>query len=323
MAHGLISDLKNDESLNSNLIKVVIFTFFFFIIDYLMAFFLLKGVEHNYGLKSDADVLMIGHSHLMLAVDKVLLEERSGLRVAKYTREGVNIADRKVMLKHYFSTCREKPEIVVLGVDPWLFTGEGLSKNSWMLFLPFMDSPEISYYIKKSAPRKFDYFRYKYLRSSRFNAVLLNASIRGWLNNWDNLKFGVVDTSRYKNEETLRIFRPVTFSRELMDDFSSTLDFLNGENVRVILLNTPVWQPLINAEKQEYEKSMFLIDSLKQKHCPDSEIIDMLPHFTSRTELFFDPIHLNHVGQKIVTEYFAAILDSIVKGRDFGDVNEK
>ena len=30
---------------------------------------------------------------------------------------------------------------------------------------------------------------------------LLNASVRGWLNNWDNLKFGTVDTVRYGTAE--------------------------------------------------------------------------------------------------------------------------
>ena len=67
--------------------------------------FLLKGIDRFYGLKSDADVLMIGHSHLMLAVDKVALEESSGLKVAKYTREGVNMADSRVMAEQYFNTC--------------------------------------------------------------------------------------------------------------------------------------------------------------------------------------------------------------------------
>lgn len=79
----------------------------------------------------------------MLAINKGELEQSTGDKVAKYTREGVNIADRQIMLKHYFAVCKKKPELVVLSVDPWLFTGEGLSKNSFALFYPFMDIPVV------------------------------------------------------------------------------------------------------------------------------------------------------------------------------------
>jgi hypothetical protein len=304
----LFSDLKNDTRWQRNLLRILGFLLLFIILDFVLSVFLLKGIDRFYGLKSDADVLMLGHSHLMLAVDKVMLEEESGLKVAKYTREGVNMADRRVMAEQYFGKCSAKPEIVILSIDPWLFTGEGLSQNSWLLFLPFMDDPDVNTYIKSSAPKKFDYIRYKYIRTTRFNAQLLNASVRGWLKNWSNLKIGVVDTVRYGSEQSLRDFRPITFSKELMEDFSYTLDFLAGENTRVILLNTPVWQPLISAQRPEYDRAMFLIDSLAQRHCPAAEIVDMVPEFSGRTELFFDPIHMNPEGQQAVTRVLAEYL---------------
>lgn len=280
----------------------------FFMLDLVLSLFLLKGIERFYGLKSDADVLMIGHSHLMLAVDKGALEKESGLTVAKYTREGVNMADRKVMAQQYFAMCTVAPETVILSIDPWLFSGEGLSLNSWKLFLPFMDDSTVDGYIKESAPRRFDYLRYRVIRTSRFNAGLLNAAGRGWLNNWDNLKFGTVDTVRFGNVEALRSFRPITFSRELMDNFSYTLDFLNEKGTRVLLLNTPIWEPLIDAQKAEYDRSMVLIDSLARVHCPGAEIIDLVPEFSRRTELFFDPIHMNPAGQREVTKALSASL---------------
>lgn len=304
----LFQDIRNDSRLRRNLLRGAGFVLFCFILDLLISLFLLKGIERFYGLKSDADVLMIGHSHLMLAVDKVALEKSSGLKVAKYTREGVNMADRRVMAEQYFSTCTARPETVILSIDPWLFSGEGLSQNSWLLFLPFMDNAQVNTYIKNSAPGRFDYIRYKYIRTSRFNAGLLNAAMRGWLKNWDNLKFGTVDTVRYGSVEALRNFRPITFSRELMDDFSYTLDFLNEKDPRVLLLNTPVWDPLINAQKAEYERSMALIDSIAREHCPDAEIIDLAPEFSGRTELFFDPIHMNPGGQEAVTEALGEFL---------------
>ena len=119
----LFSDLKNDARWWRNLLRLIGFLLLFIVFDLVLSIFLLKGIDRFYGLKSNADVLMLGHSHLMLAIDKQLLEESSGLKVAKYTREGVNMADRRVMAQQYFSTCSAKPEIVILSIDPWLFTG--------------------------------------------------------------------------------------------------------------------------------------------------------------------------------------------------------
>ncbi len=304
----LFRDIRNDSRFKRNLLRVGLFFLLLFTLDLVVSLLLLKGVERFYGLKSDADVLMIGHSHLMLAVDKEALEKESGLKVAKYTREGVNMADRRVMAQQYFDICTETPETVILSIDPWLFSGEGLSLNSWKLFLPFMDDQSVNQYIKQSATRRFDYARYKIIRTSRFNAGLLNAAGRGWLNNWDNLKFGTVDTVRFGTIEALRNFRPITFSRELMDDFSQTLDFLNWKGTRVLLLNTPIWEPLVDAQKSEYDRSMVLIDSLARAHCPGAEIIDLVPEFSRRTELFFDPIHMNPAGQREVTKALSASL---------------
>jgi len=299
----LFSDLKNDTGLLRNFLRGIAFLLFFFTTDFIVSFFLLKGIERFYGLKSDADILMLGHSHLMLAVDKELLEERSGLEVAKYTREGVSIADRRVMAEHSFSTCSSKPEIVILSIDPWLFSGEGLSKNSHTLFYPFMDTPATEKYIRRSVTSSFEYYRLKMIRSSRYNALLLNASLRGWMKNWDNFKFGVIDTSGYSEEEALKKFRSITFNRELMDYFSSTLDFLKEQDTRVILLNTPVWRPMVRTQQVSYDRTMHIIDSLAHSHCPSAVILDLVPEFSGRTELFFDPIHMNPEGQRVVTEF--------------------
>jgi hypothetical protein len=302
MKPRLISDLENDKRWVHNLVRASAFILLFILLDLTISLLMQTGIERFYGLKSDASVLMLGHSHLMLAVDKPQLEQETGLKVAKYTREGVNMADRKIMAEHYLNTCSKKPESVILSIDPWLFSGEGLSSNSWLLFLPFMDNKNVNDYIKTSSGSQFDYYRYKFIRTSRFNALLLNASIRGWLGRWDNLKIGIIDTLRYSDPESLLSFRPITFNTGLMNDFSSTLDFLKKENVRVILLNTPIWKPLIDAQRQEYDKSMFLIDSIAQKACPGAEIIDLVPEFSADTRLFFDPIHMNPEGQRVVTQ---------------------
>jgi hypothetical protein len=309
----LFKDLHNDTSLKKNLLRIGLFLVLVIVIDYLVSVLLLKGIEMNYGLNSDADILLNGHSHLMLALDKQLLEKQSGLKVAKYTREGVNISDRFVMIKHYFTTCTKKPAIVVLGIDPWLFSADGLSKNSYLLFLPFMDKSEVREFIKKSVTKKFDYLMPKWIRSSRYNSTLLNASIRGYLKNWDNFKLGVIDTVRLKNEIDNGRYRTIAFNHQLMDDFSNTLHFLNEKNVKVILLNTPVYKPIISVQIDQYMRSLQTIDSITKVACPKARIVDLAPNFSDKRSLFFDQIHLNPEGQKVITIYFLEVLDSVIK----------
>ncbi len=311
MSNNLATDLKHDSRLKRNLLRVLLFLVIIVLADLGVSAILLRGVERFYGLGSDTAILMIGHSHLMLAVDKVALEEETGLTVAKYTREGVNMADRKEMIEQYFNTAVAEPEFVILSIDPWLFSGEGLSAYSWKLFLPFMENEVMDEYIESSAESRFDYLRYKFIRTSRYNAQLLNASARGWLHNWENLKYGVIDTLRYSSPERLLAFRPITFSHELMDDFAETLRYLNERDTKVLLLNTPVWQPLIDANRSGYDRSLALIDSIAGANCPGAAVIDLAPRFSDRTELFFDPIHMNPEGQAVVTRAVAEIINSL------------
>ncbi len=73
------------------------------------------------------------------------------------------------------------------------------------------------------------------------------------------------------------------------------------------------WEPLIDAQKAKYDRSMFLIDSLAREHCPGAEIIDLVPEFSHRTELFFDPIHMNPEGQREVTRALSESLGAAPK----------
>jgi len=179
MRNNLVDDIRSESRFGRNLARIVSFVLLLFSLDFGLSVILEKGLDRFYGLGAGADVLMVGHSHLMLAIDKRFFEERTGMRVAKYTREGVNVADRHVMLEQYFGKDQEQGRIVVYSIDPWLFTGKGLSANSYKLFYPFMDNPEVDAYVRMHATDTFDYLSHKYFRSYRFNSSLLNASVRG------------------------------------------------------------------------------------------------------------------------------------------------
>ena len=105
-----------------------------------LGIFINEGLNRYFGLNQHSEVLLIGHSHLMLATDKAKLETALNCRISKYCREGVNVADRYQMVKQYLeSLYSDSLKIVLYGVDQFMFTGTGLSSNSYKLFYPFMD----------------------------------------------------------------------------------------------------------------------------------------------------------------------------------------
>jgi hypothetical protein len=308
MKAPLLSDIRKDKRFLKNTLRILFFLLLIVILDKGISSLILKGINKNYGLNSNAKMLLLGHSHLMLALDKYNLENEIGISIAKYTREGVNISDRRIMLDHYFETCSSKPDIVILGIDPWLFSSEGLSSNSYLLFLPFMDKPEINDYIKSSIPDSFTYYKYKLVKSSRFNATLLNASIRGYLRDWSNLKTGVIDSLNLKRELSAGKYRRITFDNKLINDFTEILNFLSTEKTEVILLNTPIWAPLTEVQKKEYDTVLNMIDSIRSVHCPSAKLINLDPVFSGKSNYFFDPIHMNPYGQKAVTDYVSVMI---------------
>lgn len=271
-----------------------------------------KGLDCYFGLDKPADVVMVGHSHLMLALDKEKLERELGMTVAKYCREGVNVSDRRQMLAYYLSLPASKnTRLVIYGVDPFMFTGKGLSANSYKLFYPYMDAPVMDAYIKAQAKDAFDYWIHKLVRSSRYSDALINSAIRGWMKNWANYKRGTV-TSEQINAAA---HREIAFEADLVEDFSASIQQLTNAGIRVILLDTPV----VDAIRRENSAKCARVSDFLRQMDESEELVeywDMNPEFSSRYELFYDAIHLNDVGQREVTKSFVDTMRKEMSNHD-------
>jgi hypothetical protein len=311
MRNDLLNDIRNDARFGRNLARIFTFIALLMVLDFVVSAVMEKGINRFYGLDSDAEVLMVGHSHLMLAVDKQLLEKQLRVKVAKYTREGVNVADRYIMLQQYFKGRSDRCRLIVYGIDPWLFTGEGLSANSYTLFYPFMDTPEVDAYVRQHAKNDFDYFSHKWFRSSRFNVMLVNAALRGYLGNWSNLKIGQLDTLNLRQEIASGKYRHISFDKENVAVFRKTLQFLGRDSRTVILLNTPVSGLLTQAVRKDYNKAFSMIREMATPY-RNIHVVDLSPEFEDKASLFFDPIHMNPEGQRKVTYTFSAVAESLL-----------
>lgn len=270
-------------------------------LDYCIGTAINIGLNQYFGLNQHSKVLLIGHSHLMLAIDKKELEKQTNTKISKYCREGVNVTDRYEMVKQYiFSKYSDSLKIVLYGVDQFMFTSEGLSKNSYKLFYPFMENSNIDFYIKENTSF-YDYYLHKFIHTSRYSDALLNSSIRGWCNNWSNYKFGNLDLSTLNKQIENNEQRKIQFSDDLVSDFERTLQLLTKNKIHVILVNTPIAKPLNDYEPEKYAR---IINYFKQKdqQSPYITYWDFNPQYSNQYELFFDPIHLNPSGQKKITQ---------------------
>lgn len=273
----------------------------FVVIDQVTKIVLNIGLNQYFGLDQHSEILLIGHSHLMLAIDKEELENKTHHKVSKYCREGVNIADRNAMVKQYLSLpSSDSLKVVFYGVDQFMFTGKGLSKNSYKLFYPFIDNPNIDQYIRESSD-DYDYWLHKLICTSRYSDALINSAIRGWRKDWSNYKVGNLNVANLEKEIEKGQQRHICFEPTLINSFEETLNLLTQKGICVVLINTPIAKPLNDYEPQQYKK---IIDYLQGKADSDPLIYywDMNPKYADKYDLFFDPIHLNPEGQRQITK---------------------
>lgn len=297
----LLEDLnKQRKLLMKRFRQLLLFLMFLFVCDRVAGMLLLHGLEKYYGLANPAEVLLAGYSHMVLGVDKVLLENELGRPVAKYARAGATLSDREIMIKHYLSRNPNSVQVVVFGVDSRLFSQEGLSSNSYRLFFPYMDDSTISAYLQKEVPSLREYYLHKLLHTSRYSDVTLGLAIRGHRNDWGNYKHGKVNIKRLKYELKEGKHQKVMFYPEQLKIFKRILSFLREQGIEVILAYIPTID-IYNAD--EPEKHKHAIDIFKSVATENVGIhyVDYNPGYSNRHELFHDHVHLNAKGQELIT----------------------
>lgn len=296
---NLINDIKADKFFVKSIRLIILFICCFWVIDFAVGYFLAKGLEKYYGINLNTSLAIVGHSHAMLGFDKPFIEKEVGKKIAKYTREGVNVADRKLMIEHLVKK-NKNLKLIIYGVDPWTFTGEGLSQNSYALFYPFLEDSSIDDFIKMKAPSS-EYWTRKILKSTRYNEGLISSSFRGYLGKWDNYKYGRVDMDRLKLEISSGNFRKIKKDPENIKILKETILLLKEKNIAIIL----VLLPSVDLFREEEPKQFNEVISIYQNLALEFDNVSFLNYFdpfSSNYSLFFDPIHLNPDGQRLISK---------------------
>ena len=289
--------------MKKRIIIVVIILLAFIIADRSINLIMMHGTERYFGLHGQPGLLLIGHSHLMLATDKKRLEKETGMSVAKYCREGVNVSDKHVMVDHFLNSGHaDSLRIVLYGVDLATFIGSGLSANSYKLLYPFLDNEHVDAYVRSQAASPTDYWLHKLVKSTRFNDDgIKNSALRGWAGNWDNFKNNVINIEAYRRRLEAGDERHIQMNPELMAEFTETIETLTDRGIRVILVNTPTVDLLNDFEPDKYSAVMQWYSDFADQR-PLVEFWDFNPEYASDHSIFSDRLHLNRHGQQIITD---------------------
>ena len=279
--------------------KIFSFLIFFFFLDFIISAFLLRGLNKYYGLSEKSEIAFVGHSHLMLGIDKEMIEKEIGVKVAKYTREGVNVSDRKKMIEQLLKE-NKGLKTVIYGVDAWSFSGEGLSENSFKLFYPFMNNEIIDKYIYKESAIE-DYLTKKYIRLTRYNEQLLGGAIRGYLGKWDNLKFGNVDVDRLEKQISNNTYRKINNDEENIRVFKESIVLLLAKNINIVFLQLPTIDVLTDVQERKYNETIEIIKGISNKY-DTIYFLNFQEPWSHNHKIFYDPIHLNPYGQELLTK---------------------
>lgn len=267
--------------------------------DYIGHKVLKYGLDKGLGLNEHSKVLIIGHSQLMMGLDKSMIEKALVCKVTKHTRTGVGIGVRMMMTEMYVdSEYSDSLECVILAVDPFSFNDDGLSRNSYILFYPWMDTPFVGEFIRNNTD-EVTYWGHKIFHLSRYSDDLIKQSFRGWKNDDRNYKTtNLTDEIYEKGKEKWE--RPIKFNPTLMNKFEENIKKITSKGIHVVLLQSPSYYRLTACQQGRYNKMLNYFQSLAdQSHLVS--FIDYDKIYNKRADLFFDPLHLNVYGQKLMT----------------------
>lgn len=322
MRSTLLTDLSvQRRPLKRFLGKSLLFAALFLTLDRLAGWFFLRGLDHYYGLDVPAQVLCVGHSHTVLGIDKVALEQALGVPVAKFAVEGANTTDRLLMVQHYFKCQPASVRAVVYDVDAHAFTDSGLSSSSYQLLFPFIDDPDIREYIRRNCASRTEYVLRRLLCTPRYNELLLSFVVRGYLNKWTNFKFGRVNPEVLRQQVQQGRFRRIEFDHDNLCQFARMVDFVTRHHTRLYLVYIPTIDILNQAEPDKFQRSLSLFTSFASTNS-DVVFLNYNEQFEVRHELFFDSVHLNREGQRELTKQLVHDLEPAFEHSVFFDARQ-
>jgi hypothetical protein len=275
-------------------VKLLLFLALVLAISEAGAAILRRGVFRYFGIDRPVDLLIIGHSHAIRGIDERILSTGTGMRVAKFALPGTNIFEHQAMVKLYFRLHPQAQTTVLYDVHGFSFSHLKISKNSAVLFYPFMDDPDMDRYLFGAAPNWLEYAARKYVKLLRYNNhEVLAFALRGYLGHGDDAMYGKMKEptlpSNIPEEKRIRV------DRAEVACFEDTLAFLRGHG-ELVLVAIPTTFLVNGADRDRHNRVIAMFHEYAANG-NRVHFIDYNPAYEHKYEFFFDEVHLNRLGR--------------------------
>lgn len=279
-------------------------------VDYCISSYLLKGINKYFGLDSPPEILINGSSMILASFDKTEVENITNKNVALYSRPGVSLADRSVMIEHFFQLFPNNVEVVIFEVNPLIFSKKFSSENVYTLFYPYIDNPAVDTFIQSRADIK-EYYSHKYIRSVRYDIQLIKSSINGYLNRYSNIKTLTLDTNSLEGLRANQNSVEIEFDVEKVKLFERTIGLIQEQGAEILLFNMPMYTLKFKTFiSSDYDRYIAYFKSYSSNN-ENVRFIDLnSPSFNIESKYFSDPLHLNNKGEKVLSKKIVDILNN-------------
>ena len=289
---------------------VLLFIGVMVVTDHAVDSYLKNGLNRYYGFDNGAQILCVGHSRTIHAVDRNRLEQAVGVPVAKYALAGTDTFDRLMMIRHYLGQHPGQTKVVVYDVDYFTFngrtTGFGRNSDQFRQFFPYMNNAEVDAYVKKRS-RWGEYTSRKLVRSLRYNdpAVLARAIISHFKT--DPITTNKIDMESYrKGLAAGNAGEPgLIIDPGHVGCFEEILKLLRSQNIKVVL----VYLPVIDIERDRidprYRERVIGMFRGYAAQDPGVLFLEDAKKYEHAYDLFCDQWHVNRDGQALLTNDLA------------------
>ncbi|MFT3680256.1 MAG: SGNH/GDSL hydrolase family protein [Ferruginibacter sp.] len=254
--------------------------------------------------KADADVLIFGSSKGVRQYHPEVFEKRLNMSYYNTSREGFFMLYYEAVLRCVLK--RHTPKLVVLDIRTNEFLDSKQNYDKLSVLLPFYrDHPEI----RPILDLRGKYERLKLISSIYpFNSLLFKiAANNGFKKEEREVIKGYerYDEIWKKPIKPAKNYETYTLDSNFVRSYENFIDACKEKNINLVIVTTPYLNmldrvsPTVTLAKEIAQKKQVMFIDYSHE-----------PSLVNRRELFFDPIHLNNEGAKIMSNM---IIDSLEK----------
>jgi hypothetical protein len=328
------------------IIKILLFTLLFFIIDRSYIVFRynetnifadiasekMLTIKSSFHSKKNFDVLIFGSSHAQFGVSPTIIHQYSGLKCLNIAYgDGANIGKQLNLLKHLVNSKNSKiPKTIFFGMDVFTLNNTPVYNDQFQDIL-FGKEHYNNFKHLKSYITLYSRFIPRYLKDFKNNKYSLpyfrgddsyDLSMFNQFQKYDITEFGWVKGYGILNPTYIR-YAEISFSpnKKALIDLEDFISVCKTNNIELIFFQTPENEVCLkyNQKYDDFNEFMNELSHHSSVRYIDYNTLGKFP--VNNDSLFFDSDHLNISGAKLFTN--SLVKDILNNARTHNNVYTK